>query len=225
MIIKEMAKDQRPRERLIRDGKQMLSTAELLAILIGTGSKERSALDLANSILALDERGVGYLMDLTVSELMEIDGVGEAKACRITAAFELAARLSGQRARDEVRIGSSDDVAKLFMEKMRYLKKEFFNVLLLDTKGDIIKEENVSVGDLATSIVHPRESFTGAVRNSAAAVIFVHNHPSGDPSPSGEDLEVTKRLAEAGKILGIRVLDHIIIGDGVFVSLHEQGYI
>lgn len=225
MIIKEIAAGERPRERMRRLGRQSLSNAELIALMIGSGTKNVSAVDLGNRILSEAGGGLKDLADMTVDELMRIDGVGEAKACRIIAGLELAGRISATRRGAVEKVSSPEEAAGLFMEKMRYLKKEFFNVLLLDSKGNVLKEENISVGDLSTSIVHPRESFAGAVRAGAASVVFVHNHPSGDPSPSAQDLEVTDRLKRAGEILGIDVLDHIIIGDGVFVSLHEKGYI
>ncbi len=225
MIIKELAREERPRERLIRHGKDRLSNAELIALLLGSGTAKMSAVDLGNRILAEGGRGLASLADMSFGELIQIDGVGEAKACRIIAGLELARRISAAKAHELGRVTSPGDVASMFMEKMRYYKKEFFNVLLIDSKGNVIKEENISVGDLSSSIVNPRESFAGAVKSSAAAVVFVHNHPSGDPSPSGEDLDVTERLKKAGSILGINVLDHIIIGDGVYVSLREKGYI
>ena len=225
MIIKNMALELRPRERLMREGIQSVSDVELIAVLLGTGSKNRSAIDLAYEIISMDSRGTGHLIDAGVKELMRIDGIGEAKACRIAAAFELAKRAAGARGPETVSIDSPSSCVELFMEKMRYYRKEYFNVLLLDSKGNILKEENVSVGDLSTSIVNPRESFTEAVRSSAAAVIFVHNHPSGDPAPSEEDIAVTERLKKSGDILGINVLDHLIIGDGTYASLKEMGYI
>ena len=225
MIIKELAKEERPRERLMRFGSESLSNAELMAIIIGTGTKSLSAVDLGHRILAEGGGGLRTLAYMSVSELIGIEGLGEAKACRIVAGLELAKRISSLRNTDRIEISSPETAAAVFMEKMRYLKKEFFNVLLLDSKGNILKEENISVGDLRSSIVHPRESFAQAVKCGAAAVVFVHNHPSGDPTPSEEDLEVTKRLKDAGEILGIDVLDHIIIGDGIYVSLSDKGYI
>lgn len=225
MIIKDMAAEERPRERLIRFGSGSLSNAELLAVLVGSGTKDMSAVDLGNRILSEGGGGLRSIADFTAEELVRIDGVGEAKACRIIAGLELAKRIASLKHTDDGKIGSPADAAGMFMEKMRYLKKEFFNVLLLDSKGQVIGEENISVGDLSSCIVHPRESFHHAVRSGAAAVVFLHNHPSGDPSPSSEDLAVTERLKRAGEVLGIEVLDHIIIGDGIYVSLREKGYI
>lgn len=222
MIIRELPTEERPREKLISLGSSVVSNAELLAILIGTGTKDRSALDLASALLAAEEDGLGNLAGSTPEEICRISGMGIAKACRIIAAFELGRRLATRPLPGRVLITSPDSIADLFMEEMRYYRKEFFQVLLLNSKGEIISIEKSSVGDLSSTIVHPREIFSGAVRRSAAAVVFVHNHPSGNPEPSGEDQEVTLRLIEAGKILGIRVLDHIIIGDGIYVSFRQR---
>lgn len=222
MIIRELPTEERPREKLISLGSSVVSNAELLAILIGTGTKDRSALDLAAALLAAEEDGLGNLAGSTPEEICRISGMGIAKACRIIAAFELGRRLATRPLPGRVLITSPDSIADLFMEEMRYYRKEFFQVLLLNSKGEIISIEKSSVGDLSSTIVHPREIFSGAVRRSAAAVVFVHNHPSGNPEPSGEDQEVTLRLIEAGKILGIRVLDHIIIGDGIYVSFRQR---
>lgn len=222
MIIRELPTEERPREKLISLGSSVVSNAELLAILIGTGTKDRSALDLAVALLAAEEDGLGNLAGSTPEEICRISGMGIAKACRIIAAFELGRRLATRPLPGKVLITSPESIADLFMEEMRYYRKEFFQVLLLNSKGEIISIEKSSIGDLSSTIVHPREIFSGAVRRSAAAVVFVHNHPSGNPEPSSEDQEVTLRLIEAGKILGIRVLDHIIIGDGIYVSFRQR---
>jgi len=222
MIIRELPTEERPREKLISLGSSVVSNAELLAILIGTGTKDRSALDLAGALLAAEEDGLGNLAGSTPEEICRISGMGIAKACRIIAAFELGRRLATRPLPGKVLITSPESIADLFMEEMRYYRKEFFQVLLLNSKGEIISIEKSSIGDLSSTIVHPREIFSGAVRRSAAAVVFVHNHPSGNPEPSSEDQEVTLRLIEAGKILGIRVLDHIIIGDGIYVSFRQR---
>ncbi len=156
---------------------------------------------------------------------MKIPGIGPRKAASVISALELGRRVSTAPRSKKYRVKSPDNMAEYFMEDMRYLKKEFFKVLLLNVKLEVIGLETVSVGELAGAPVHPRESFEPAIRKGAAAVCFVHNHPSGDPHPSKDDLEITKRLTECGDILGIRVLDHIIIGDGVYTSLKEEGYI
>lgn len=220
--IKEMPLDERPREKMQRQGISALSNAELLAILIGSGTKNVSAIALANQILTLEKSGISHLADCLPEELSCIPGIGSAKSCQIVAAIELGKRISTRPKEGKLNIKSPNDVASLFLEEMRYLKKEFFRVLLLNTKNEIIMIENVSIGDLNSSLVHPREVFRTAVKKSACSMIVVHNHPSGNPEPSAADIDVTKRLVEVGELLGINVLDHIIVGDGVFVSLKEK---
>ena len=225
MNIKEMPVDERPREKMLYYGKEALSNSELLALVIGTGTKEKTAVRLADELLALDSGGLAYLQGLSCEELSRVKGIGKAKAAKILAALELGKRMAAMPSRSRCYLGSSGEAAAYFMEKLRYERKESFCMLLLDTKGGIIGEEQVSVGDMSSSIVHPRETFLPAVRRGAYGVIFVHNHPSGDPTPSREDLETTARLCEAGSILGIRVMDHVIIGDGTFRSLRADGVI
>ena len=169
--------------------------------------------------------GIGELGRCCKEELTEIDGIGKMKACTIMAAVELGKRISTNPAGRKLSASSSEDVAALFMEELRYLQKEHFRSVLVNAKGDILSVDKVSVGELSSTVVHPREVFAMAVKKSAAAVIFVHNHPSGDPTPSMEDIDTTQRLVEAGQILGIRVLDHIIIGDGKYESLRRKGII
>ena len=225
MIIMELPEMERPREKLCRFGQANLTNGELIALLLGTGSKGESAIRLAEKLLSLDETGLPYLGGCSVEELSQIKGMGKAKASRLLAAIELGSRLATAKPSQKAKIASTADVVSIFMEKMRYHKKEYFNVLLLNAKGEILAEETVAVGDLCSSIVHPREAFLGAVKRSAAAVIFLHNHPSGNPKPSPQDIEVTERLCETGKILGIHVLDHIVIGDGTYVSMKEKNII
>ena len=221
-MIKELPSEERPREKLIQYGADTLSNTELLAILIGSGTKEVSAIMLANRILALEEEGISYLTNCLPEELSGIPGMGMAKSCQIIAAIELGKRIATKPKEKRINIKSPDEVASLFLEDMRYLKKEYFKVLLLNTKNEIIMVDNISIGSLNSSVVHPREVFSTAVRKSACSVIAVHNHPSGNPEPSQTDIDVTKRLVEAGELLGIKVLDHLIIGDGTYVSLKEK---
>jgi DNA repair protein RadC len=223
MNLKRLPDYERPREKLLTQGKECLNNAELLAILLRTGTREKSALELAHEVLAMNDEGLPGLFDNTPEELANIKGVGKAKACQILAAIELGRRVAAHPGKKRISISNPGDIADLFMEKMRYYKKEHFLTLLLDTKGNIIEEVEVSVGDLNSAPVHPREVFKRAVKRSAAAVVLIHNHPSGDPMPSNEDLEITLRLMESAKILGINVLDHIIIGDGVYYSMKAQG--
>ncbi|TCO79987.1 DNA replication and repair protein RadC [Marinisporobacter balticus] len=219
--IKEMAESERPREKLIKFGVSVLSNAELLAILIRTGTKETSAIELAQKILSISHSGLRYLADCTIEELSEIKGIAKVKACQIVAAIELGKRLAMSNSKAKLNIRSSRDVANVFMEEMRYYKKEYFKSILLNTKNEIIITENISIGSLNSSLVHPREVFVSAIRKSASSIILIHNHPSGNPDPSNEDIKITKRLIEAGKIIGIEILDHIIIGDGNYLSLKE----
>lgn len=222
ITIKELPATERPREKLLNYGAEFLSNPELLAILLGTGTRNASAVTLAHRILSMGSGGLPDLAECTPEELVKVGGIGQAKACQLIAALELGRRMATSPREKRVCAGSPKEVAALFMEEMRYLKKEKFKVLLLNNKNEIITIEDASVGILNSSLAHPREIFQGAVRKSAASVIVVHNHPSGDPLPSPDDVEVTKRLAEAGKILGIEVLDHLVIGDGVFVSMQEK---
>lgn len=222
MIIKDLPMEERPREKMISNGASFLSNAELLAILIGTGTRKKSSLDLANQVLSLETDGIRHLADCTPEEICEIPGMGIAKACQIISAIELGKRIATNPREKKISVNNPDSIANLFMEEMRYYKKEFFKVLLLNSKGEIISIEKTSIGDLNSTIVHPREIFYTPIRRSAAAVIFVHNHPSGNPIPSQEDIDVTNRLVEAGKILGIKVLDHIVIGDGTYVSFKDK---
>lgn len=219
-LVRDLPRGERPRERLQRLGPEHLSTAELLAIILRTGARGQGALQLATALLSGPD-SLRRLVNSPVEELAGVPGIGMAKACSIKAALELGRRLGSESAaRPSIR--SPQDVSRLLMEEMRYLEKEQFRVLLLNTKHQVLAIEVVSLGDLTSTIVHPREIFKEAVRRAAAAVILAHNHPSGDPTPSREDLEITRRITEAGKILGIEVLDHIIIGDNRYISLREH---
>ncbi|WP_312091620.1 RadC family protein [Aminipila sp.] len=222
MIIRELPADERPQEKLVIYGTSALSNAELLAIIIRTGTNKKSAVTLANEILTFKENGIAFLAECVPEELAEIQGIGRTKACQIVAAIELGKRIATKPKQMRINVNNPEAIADLFMEKMRYYKKEFFDVVMLNTKGDVIAIENTAIGDLNCTIIHPREIFCKAVKKSASAVIFIHNHPSGNPTPSKEDIEITKRLVKAGEVLGIRVLDHIIIGDGTFLSLKNK---
>jgi len=230
LTIKEMPPQLRPREKLLRDGVGRLTDAELLALLMGTGNPKsrESVLDLAHRILAFlssgcgDENVLRQLLDTSVEQLCVIAGVGVAKASSLVAAAELGRRISAEVPRGE-EIGGPEDAARMLMADMRYLDREHFRVILLNTKHQVLGVELVSIGGLDSSAAHPREIFKQGVKRSAAAVILAHNHPSGDPTPSGEDVQITRRLVGAGEVLGMEVLDHIIIGDDCYVSLRRQG--
>ena len=215
-----MPEDQRPMEKMLFAGPGALSKAELLALIIRSGTREKSAIVLAEEILAFASTESGGLGKADPRELMKISGVGTAKACQIAASIELSKRLMSDTLRDSSpRVDCVDDVAGLLMEEMMYERRELFMALFLDTKLKVESKKIISIGSLDSAPVHPREVFRQAVRRSAAAVVFVHNHPSGDPTPSNEDILTTKRLVECGKLLGIEVEDHIVIGDGRFISL------
>lgn len=222
--MKELPEGVRPRERLLKEGAEVLSDAELLAILLGTGSREATALDLASQLLTVFQ-SLRRLVDATVEEMSQMKGVGPAKASQVKAALELARRLSRYSDLPRSVIRSPEDAAGLVMEEMRHLDREHFRAILLNTKNQVVTVDNVSVGTLNSSTVHPRELFRNAIKRSAAALILLHNHPSGDPAPSREDIDITERLVQAGKIVGIEVLDHVIIGDNKFTSLKAEGLI
>lgn len=222
LIIKELPAEERPRERLAKYGPQSLSTAELLAIILRIGTKRESAIRLAERLLSTFKslRGIA---SASVEELSEISGVGMAKATQIKAAFELGKRLAASTEEAKPTITSPLDAANLVMEDLRYHEKEHFQVILLDGRHRVIGVQPISVGILNSNLVHPREVFRPAISRGSAAVIAVHNHPSGDPTPSGDDEAITKRLMETGELVGIPVLDHIVIGAGQFVSMKEKG--
>jgi len=224
IMIRDVPADDRPRERLLQNGAGQLSNRELLAILLGSGTRSESVMVLSNRVLSQFD-GLKLLNEATIEELTAIKGIGKAKGVLILAALELGKRLNQYRPDERIAIRSPEDGANYVMEEMRQLKQEHFVALFLDTKNQAIHRQTIFIGSLNASIVHPREIFREAVRRSAASIICFHNHPSGDPAPSNEDIQVTKRLCEAGKMMGIEVLDHIIIGDRCFVSLKEKGYV
>lgn len=224
LTIKDIPVDDRPRERLIKYGPEVLSNAELLAILLRTGTKSENAISIANRVMGRGE-GIKFLASCTVQELSSIKGIGSAKASQIMAAVELGKRIRGYRSNKKIKIGSPGDAADIIMDDMRYLKKEHLRVLFLDTKNQVIEAKDLSIGSLNASVVHPREIYSEAIRKSSSSIIICHNHPSGDPTPSQEDINITKRLNEVGKLVGIDLLDHLIIGDGCYISLKEKGII
>lgn len=222
--IKELPEEERPREKLLKYGAESLSDAELLAIIIRIGSKERTAVELSQDILHYFG-GLRALNYLSIRELTQIKGLGPAKAIQLKAVVELSKRLASLSREAREVIKSPQDVAQLLMPELRFLTQEVFKLVLLDIKNQVIAMPMVSKGGLSSSIVHPREVFKEAIKHSSAAIILVHNHPSGIPEPSRDDISITKRLVDSGKIIGIDVLDHIIIGDGIFTSMKEEGII
>ncbi|MGB9839303.1 RadC family protein [Thermovenabulum sp.] len=216
--IKDLPEEQRPRERMWTLGAEALNDAELLALILGTGTKSESALMLAQRLLKGDggKKGLEYIYNASLEELSNLKGIGAAKAVKIKAAVEMGRRIASNFGVKKIVINSPKDVENLLKEEMRALEKEHFRVILLDTKNKVISVEEISIGTLDSSIVHPREVFKPAIKRSSSSIILVHNHPSGDPYPSKEDIVITKRLCEAGKLLGIYVVDHIIIGNSSF---------
>ncbi|GFN33632.1 RadC family protein [Paenibacillus xylaniclasticus] len=221
-LMRDVPREERPRERMMAHGAEALSHAELLAILLRTGTQRESVVELAASILQ-ECGGLRYLADMSVEQLMAVRGVGPAKALQLKAGIELGRRMAAARFGDRPVIKRPQDAADLVMDELRYQTVEHFMCLFLNTKNHVVARETLSVGTLNASLVHPREVFRVAIKRSSASIICAHNHPSGDPTPSPEDIALTQRLREAGALIGIEVLDHIIIGDGKFVSLKERG--
>ncbi|MGG5254896.1 RadC family protein [Neobacillus sp. SM06] len=224
LMIRDFPQDERPRERFIQQGPQSLSNHELIAILLRTGTKDESVLQLSNRLLSHFE-GLRQLKSATLEEITAIKGIGSAKAIQVLAAIEIGRRVTSLTFADRYVIRSPEDGAKYVMDEMRFLSQEHFVCLYLNTKNQVLHKHTVFIGSLNASIVHPREVYREALKRSAASIICLHNHPSGDPTPSREDIEVTRRLSESGKIIGVDLLDHLIIGENKFVSLKEKGYV
>ena len=219
MNIKQLSLENRPRERLQQYGAGVLSPAELMAIILKSGTKKENVLDLAQRLLS--KYKMEQLSTCTIRELDQEYGIGIAKACQIVALFELYRRLP--RKKNELPlIRSAQDVAEMYIPLLQHLTQEQCRALYLDTKNKIIADEIITIGILNASLIHPREVFSGALRHHAHALIIIHNHPSGDPSPSEEDVEITERLAETGVIMGIPLLDHVILGHTSWWSWKEQ---
>ncbi|WP_257346639.1 RadC family protein [Pseudalkalibacillus decolorationis] len=224
LTIRDFPLNERPRERMLKEGAHALSNQELLAILLRSGTKQESVLQLSQKLIGRFE-GLNLLKDATIDELTSVKGIGNAKAVEILASLELGKRVNQLKIEERYVIRSPEDGAKYVMDEMRFLSQEHFVCIYLNTKNQVLHKKTVFIGSLNASIVHPREVFKEAMRRSAASIICFHNHPSGDPNPSREDIDVTQRLTECGKIIGIDLLDHIIIGDQKFVSLKEKGYV
>lgn len=223
MKINELADHQKPRERMLSQGARYLSHAELLAILINTGRKGSSSLDIANELLKSVDN-LKELKALSINDLNKIKGVGLYKALILKAAFELGERIHSGSVDDKIQITSPKDVTDFMMGQMEHLKQEKFIVLFLNSKNIVIKKKTIFIGTLNASIVHPREIFSEAIKCASNAIIVLHNHPSGDTTPSNEDIKTTERLRECGQLLGIDLLDHVIIGDHEYLSMVEEGY-
>lgn len=215
---------ERPRERLVRHGAATLTDAQLLAIVLRVGRQDASAVEVAMDVLT-SIGGVQGLARAGVEELCRVRGVGPAKAAQLKAAVELGTRALAVPLSRGTRVSSSADVYRAYHPGLRDLRHELFTIVLLDAKHAVLRDVTVSEGSLTMSIVHPREVFAPAIRESAAAILLLHNHPSGDPEPSAEDRELTARLEAVGGMLGIPVLDHVVIGDGRYVSFADRGWL
>jgi DNA repair protein RadC len=220
--IRDLPSTERPRERLLKLGTEALSIPELLSVVMGRGVSGHSVNSISEQLL-IRFGNLKNLSNASVSELKTIKGVGIAKAAQLKAAFELGRRAESVPDNNTlIPISTPDDVIRAIKRNLQNKKKEHFLALYLDTRNRVLETETVSIGSLNSSIVHPREAFKGAIKLSAASIIFIHNHPSGNPEPSDEDIELTRRLVDAGKILGIDVLDHIIISDHDYISLKAR---
>ena len=220
MNIKTFPSDERPREKLIKHGPKNLTNSELLAIILRTGNKKENVLELSNKFFK--KYNLKSLSRVKLASLKKQLGIGDAKACQIVACFELGKRLSAFKEDKHPQIKNAKDIFKIFGPEMGNLEKEHFKGIYLDSRKRMIKQETIFIGSLNESIIHPREIFKIALDENAAAIILLHNHPSGNPSPSSFDIEITKELIKAGELLGIQVLDHIIIGGEKYISLKEK---
>jgi DNA repair protein RadC len=223
VMLREMLETDKPRERLQQVGSENLTSAELLAVILGVGSQGETVTDTAQRMLQ-KFGGLQGISRATVEELRKVRGVGVAKACRLKAVFELANRRdieTGKKTKAVIK--TPEEAYNQLKARALDKQKEFFWAIFLDTRNQAIKTAEISVGSLDSSIVHPRELFKEAVAASASSVIIAHNHPSGNPEASQDDIQLTRRLMEVGKIMGIEIVDHIILGDGRFVSLKREG--
>jgi len=219
MKIKDLPDSSKPRERFLKYGKEALSDAELFAIILRTGTINENVVDMSNRLIK--EYSLEKLYDCSLKELQKIKGIGPSKAMQILAMSELGKRYNNSK-KPIKKISSAKDVFNYFHEKLKNEKQEHFYVLILNSQNHIIKEELISKGVLDSAIIHPREVFKPAIKHSASKIILAHNHPSGNPKPSKEDLEITKKLIEAGKLIDIKILDHVIIGNGEWWSWLED---
>ena len=224
--IKEMCREERPYEKCEQYGAENLTDAELLAVLLRTGTKGENSLQLAQKILHPDfiQDGILSIHQWSLEQLTGLKGIGKVKAIQILCLSELSKRLSKAEARKQLDFSAPETIARYYMEDMRHRNREVMKILFLNTKSRFLGEDDISVGTVNTALVSPREIFLEALKKNAVSVILLHNHPSGDPTPSKDDILVTKRVFEAGALLGIDLLDHIIIGDNCFISLREKGF-
>jgi DNA repair protein RadC len=228
ITMKDIPEAERPYEKCLQSGPEELSDAELLSIIIRTGSKEDSSLELAQKILALNypREGILGLLHLSMPELMSVKGIGRVKGAQLLCIGELSKRIWKRAAlAQSVSFKNPIDIVNYYVEDMRHMEQEQIRVMLLNTKGVLMKDVMISQGTVNASVVSPREIFIEALKYHAVTLVLIHNHPSGDPTPSREDIALTHRIKEAGELIGIRLLDHIIIGDNTYISLKERGII
>lgn len=221
--IMNLPMEDRPREKLFEKGPEVLTNSELLAIIIGTGTRKSSAIMLAQEILSYENRGLINVFDANFEFLTSFRGISNAKAAKILACSEMSKRIKTIN-NSAKRLDAPTKVAELVMEEMRYYKQEHFRIAKIDTKAKIVGIKEISIGSLNSTLVHPRDVFCDAIQTRCSSIILIHNHPSGEVKPSKEDINLTTRLQQAGKIIGIKVVDHIIIGDGVYFSFLEHNY-
>lgn len=221
--IKKMPESERPYEKCSQFGVRSLSDAELLAVIIKTGTRDMRCTEVAAQILALDcgQNGLGHLCQLTIHQLMKVKGIGQVKATQILCVAELSRRIAKATKGEQLQFDCSESVAMYYMEDFRHYQQEHLLLIMLDTKGRLIKDIILTKGTINSTIIHPREIFLEALRYEAVNIILLHNHPSGDPMPSNEDIHMTKKVARVGQLLGIPLLDHIIIGDNAYESLGQ----
>ncbi|MBI2546603.1 DNA repair protein RadC [Candidatus Woesearchaeota archaeon] len=223
--IKDLPVSERPRQRLLRYGAQSLSNTELLALLLRIGERnyKETALNLANKVL--NKNGVDKLSRLSAHELMKMHGIGAANACLLAACFELGRRSLAEKNGNKVYLNHAKDIADMLMPTMSMLEQEHFKGIFLDTRNRLLRDATIFIGSLNASLVHPREVFKLAIAESAASIILCHNHPSGDPAPSVNDIKLTKKMVQIGELMGIEIADHIVIGKNKYVSMKEKGII
>lgn len=222
MTIKEMPDFERPYEKCIAKGAQSLSDAELISVIIRTGSQGERSLDLANRILNAGPDGLLNLVYLNMEELTRLRGIGNVKAVQLKCVAELSKRLAMQRRRQEIVLDRPDTIASYYMERLRHESRELLLLTMYNTRNMLIADEVISIGTADSSLVSPREIFQSALQNHASYIVMLHNHPSGNPEPSNEDINVTIRIKQCGELLGILLMDHIIIGDNRYFSFREQ---
>lgn len=223
LIAKELPVCERPYEKCLNYGVQYLSDAELLAVILKTGTRTQNVVQLAQSLLSGHNENLLNLYDLSMEEMIRFSGIGKVKAIQLKCIAEISKRIAAARRKEQVRLGNSKAVAQYYMERMRHEKKEHMIVSLFDTKGQLIDDEDIAIGTIRSVLSSPREIFLSALQKQAVQIILLHNHPSGEPQPSTDDIRLTRRVKECGDLLEIQLIDHIIIGDNNYYSFAENG--